>query len=190
VERTVVKFPYLVGESVYLRPLEKADAPVIVEWFNDAEIRSRIASWRPMSLAAEEAFIEGLAKSDDFVFAVVLKDGDRFVGNTGLHQIDQKNRSGMFGIVLGDKSAWGRGIGTEVTRLMTGWAFDHVNLNRVWLEVYDDNLRAVRVYEKVGYLHEGVLRQALWRDGEYKDVFRMAMVRADWKKIKAANRAR
>ena len=171
--------PYLVGESIYLRPLERGDAAALAGWFNDEEVRSYVASWRPMTVAGEEAFLDNLVKADsDFIFGIMLKDGDRLVGATGLHQIDAKNRSAMFGIIIGDKSAWGRGVGTAATYMMTAWAFDHVNLNRVWLHVHEDNLRAVRVYDKVGYANEGVLRQHVWKNGEYKDCFTMAMVRA------------
>lgn len=180
---------FLSGASTFLRPLEKSDAPALARWFNDPEVRRGLASYRPVSLESEEQLLARFAQSDtDFVLGIGRCEDGALLGTTGLHHIDARNRHAMFGIVLGDTSAWGKGHGTEATRLMAGWAFDSLNLNRVWLQVFEDNLRAVRVYEKVGFSHEGVLRQHMWRDGQYCDCYLMAMVRADWKKKKAERR--
>jgi RimJ/RimL family protein N-acetyltransferase len=174
--------PFLLGTNLYLRPLDQSDAPSFVTWLNDPEVSRFLLVYRPMTLVAEEQFISKLGQGDDIVLGIVLRDGDRLIGGTGLHQIDQRCRRACFGIVIGDKAAWGRGFGSEATRLLVGYAFETLNLNRIWLNVYEYNERGVRAYEKVGFRREGVLRQDTFRDGRYWDTIAMAVLREDWRK--------
>ena len=79
-----------------------------------------------------------------------------------------------------DKGSWGQGYGTEATRLVVQHAFATLNLNRVWLEVYEYNPRGLRAYEKVGFRKEGVKRQDNYRAGRYWDTIVMAILREEW----------
>jgi RimJ/RimL family protein N-acetyltransferase len=177
---------FLVGPKIYLRPLEKADAPTLVPWFNDADIARTLKWHRPLNLAAEEQFLANLYQGEgDVILGIAERATDQLVGSTGLKQIDLKNRHAGFGIVL-EKGSWNKGYGTEATTLIVGYAFATLNLNRVWLHVYEDNPRAVRVYEKVGFKKEGVLRQENFRHGRYWDTFTMAVLREEWSAVQAA----
>ena len=182
VEESAMINPFLVGTNVYLRPLDRADAPAYVSWLNDPEVTRFLLVYRPMTLRAEEEFLDKTGQGDDVILAIVLRENDRLIGGTGLHQIDQRCRRACFGIVIGDKAAWGKGYGTEATRLMLGHAFATLNLNRVWLHVYEYNQRGMRSYEKVGFRREGVLRQDTFRDGRYWDTIAMGLLREEWKK--------
>jgi RimJ/RimL family protein N-acetyltransferase len=172
--------PFLVGAHIYLRPLERTDAPLFATWLNDPDVSRFLKLYRPLSLRAEEEFIDRTGQGDDILLGIVLRDGDRLIGGTGLHQIDQRCRKTSFGIVIGEKAAWGNGYGTEATRLMVGYAFDTLNLNRVWLHVYEYNPRGLRTYEKAGFRREGLLRQDVFRDGRYWDTITMAILREEW----------
>ena len=179
--------PFLIGEQVYLRPLEQADAPVIAPWFNDAEVTQFTLRYLPISLRAEEEFLANLAKSDkDIVLGIALRETDRLIGATGLHAIDWRNRQTGFGITLGVKEEWGKGHGTEATRLIVGYAFDTLNLNRVWLHAYEYNARALHIYERVGFSREGILRQETFRHGRYWDTIVMAILREEYEQQKRA----
>ncbi len=176
-----MKNPFLIGTDIYLRPFERADAPVVAGWFNDPEIRQTLLRQRPMSIAAEEDFIEKVNRADDeFVLGIVIRQTDALIGGCGLKDIDWRNRHASYGIGIGVKESWGRGYGTSATRLIVGHAFGTLNLNRVWLEVYEDNLRGIRTYEKAGFRREGVLRQDSYRDGRYWDTILMAVLRDEW----------
>ena len=94
--------------------------------------------------------------------------------------MDVRCRHAAFGITIGCKDAWGKGHGTEATRLVVGHAFQVLNLNRVWLYVYEFNPRGIRVYEKVGFRTEGRLRQDAFRDGRYWDTIVMGLLRDEW----------
>lgn len=177
----VVKNPFLIGEKVYLRPLEPEDAPVAATWFNDPEIRRTLLRQRPMSVHAEEEYIAKANQGDgDVTLGIVIRATDRLIGGAGLQQIDWKNRHACFGIGIGAQDEWNRGYGTEATRLMVGHGLETLNLNRVWLEVYEDNPRAMRAYEKVGFRKEGVLRQDSYRGGRYWNTIVMAVLREEW----------
>jgi RimJ/RimL family protein N-acetyltransferase len=172
---------FLVADRTYLRPLEREDAPRLVPWFNDAEVIRWTLRYRPMSLADEEQFIERLRGSEhDVLFGIAARGSDALIGVTGLHAIDARNRSATMGIAIGDRSAWGQRHGTEATVLLVGYAFDTLNLNRVSLEVVVDNERAAHIYKRVGFKKEGVLRQSMFRDGRYRDMLLMSMLREEW----------
>jgi len=177
-----MKSPFLTGTKVYLRPLEREDAPRLVPWINDAEVtRTLEVFYRPMNLQTELEFIENIYKSEhDVVLGIAVKQTDALIGATGLHRLDGKNRRASFGIFIGEKAEWGKGYGTEVTTLMTGYAFETLNLNRVWLHVYEYNERGIRAYEKVGFTREGVLRQDRYHEGRYWDTITMAILREEW----------
>jgi diamine N-acetyltransferase len=178
-----VKNPYRIGETIYLRAQERSDAARITPWLNDPAITRNLSMYRPMSELEEESrIVEIGASKDDVVCAIVERASDELIGVTGLHGVNDKNRRAMLGIVIGEQSHWGKGYGTEATRLMVALAFDTLNLNRVWLDVFTDNPRAVRCYEKVGFKHEGVMRQQAFREGAYHDVHLMALLRDEWRR--------
>ena len=97
-----------------------------------------------------------------------------------LQDLDAGNWSCSVRIALVGHRACGRGLGTEAMRLILGHAFETVGLHRVWLEVYAFNPRARHVYEKVGFVHEGVQRQALHWEGAWVDCHLMAMLTSEW----------
>jgi RimJ/RimL family protein N-acetyltransferase len=173
--------PFLVGEHVYMRPLDRGDAPAFVTWLNDPELRRFLLARRPMTLRAEEEFIDSLATGERISLGIAMRDGDRLIGGAGLREIDEPCRRATFGILIGPPEERGKGYGTEATRLMVGYAFETMNLNRVVLQVTEYNPRGVRVYEKVGFRREGVLRQDTYRDGRYWDTIVMGMLREEWK---------
>jgi diamine N-acetyltransferase len=172
---------YLIGKQVYLRPLETEDAPALQAWINDPDVYPYLAVTRPFNRQAEEAFVERSMKSDhDLTLGIVVREGDRLIGTAGLFRIDFRNRHAGFGIMIGDKKSWNRGYGTEATRLIVRHAFETMNLNRVWLMVYEFNPRGTRAYEKAGFRLEGVLRQSAFSQGRYWDSKLMAVLRDEW----------
>lgn len=176
-----MKNPFLVGPRIYLRPLEVEDAPVLQPWMNDHDVIRNLVLHKPTNLQAEEDFVRRAAKRDEqIVFGIAVRTGNRLIGTTGFHAIRWKDRSVGFGIEIGVKRLWGRGYGTEATRLMVEYAFQTLNMNRVWLKVYEDNDRARRAYERVGFRKEGLLREDIWREGRYWDSILMSLLRREW----------
>jgi RimJ/RimL family protein N-acetyltransferase len=172
------------GERVRLRAVEHDDLPRFVAWLNDPEVLEGLAVFLPLSQAGEERWYQNMLESPPaehpLVIEVRREDGWMPVGNCGLHKIDPKNREAEVGIFIGEKSCWNQGYGTDAMRLMLEHAFRTLNLHRVFLRVMEPNRRAVRCYEKVGFVHEGRMRQAEYKHGEYLDVLLMSVLQQEW----------
>jgi RimJ/RimL family protein N-acetyltransferase len=168
---------------VYLRPAERDDLPRFVAWLGDRETSRTLALRSPLSLAMEEGWFEqllGRQGSEIWHFVICRRADDRPVGAIDLHEIDQTNGSAGLGIVIGDPADTGQGYGSDALRALLAFGFGELRLERVWLDVYDFNDRARHVYERVGFIHEGTLRRAMFRGGEFHDVHRMAILRDEW----------
>jgi len=157
------------SEKVRLRAIERADLPQCVEWFKDPEVRENLFLDKPMSLAEEEKWYdEHLKRANDLIFAIETLKG-KYIGNVGLHKIDHKNRHAEAGIFIGEKRLWGKGYGTDAMMLILKYAFEDMNLHKVYLTHFGTNERARRSYEKCGFIHEGVLRDHAFKGGKYHD---------------------
>jgi len=172
------------GGNIRLRAVERADLPLFVLWLNDPEVRAGLEMFLPFSLAEEERWYERMleAPAAEHVLAIDALDQDhwRLIGTCGLHKFDWRARAAEAGISIGDKTYWNKGHGTNVMRLLLQHGFDTLNLNRVYLSVYANNLRAIRCYEKTGFVLEGRMRQAHYQNGEYHDILLMSVLRSEW----------
>ena len=172
------------GGRIRLRAIEREDVKNFFEWVNDPEVTFGLSLYLPMSLTDEERWFDSLANraTNEKPFGIDLLDGDgwRLIGNCTFFDIDTIAHSGELGIMIGDKSAWNKGLGTETMGLLLRHGFETLNLNRIMLRVYADNLRAVRTYEKAGFKMEGTLRQAVFKRGNYGDVHIMSVLRREW----------
>ena len=173
---------FLIGERLYLRPLEKEDLAHIRHWANDAEIRQLTGEVMPMSQASADEFLEKVRTDHERVwFVIVLKEGDRVIGETGLLRIFWPWRATDLSIIIGDKEAWGRGYGSEAIRLLLDYAFGYLNMHRVALGVVGFNQRALRFYEKVGFKQEGIQRDGYYHGHAYHDFVMMGILEDDFR---------
>jgi len=171
------------GGKVQLAVVQREYLPQYVEWLNDWQVAQFLNPGIPMpfNLEDETDWFDNRRKSkENFVFAIITLDENKLIGNCGLHNVDLKNRTAVFGIFIGDKNYWNKGYGTDATRALLRFAFGELGLNRVELEVYDFNPRAMRAYEKAGFRSEGVRRQALYREGKFHNIHRMGILREEW----------
>lgn len=172
------------GARVRLRPLERHNLPHFVEWLNDPEVIQGLSIYTPLSLDEEEIWYEQMLKQpkEERPLGIEIKyeDAWKLIGNTGLFAIDWRNRSAELGIFIGDKAYWNRGLGTEAVGLILQHGFSTLNLHRIFLRVYSDNQRAIKLYEKNGFVHEGRQRQAEFHSGNYHDIIFMSMLRPEW----------
>jgi len=175
----------IIGERIRLRAIERDDIPRFVDWLNDPEVIAGLLINLPMSNWDETRWFEKLAErpAEERPLALDARLPDaswKHIGNVGLHQIEWVNRSAEFGILIGEKSFWDHGYGTEATLLTLKHGFETINLNRIYLHVFETNLRAVHVYTKIGFVPEGRLRQTLFRNGRYIDTHVMSVLRSEW----------
>jgi RimJ/RimL family protein N-acetyltransferase len=174
--------PTLTGELVTLRPVSAADVPGLMELLDDPE-SNRLTGTHGGDFSRENLvkwYATRGEHPDRLDLAVIERETGEYVGEVVLNGLDTDNLSCGFRICLVGPRAFGRGYGSEATRLILAHAFGTAGVNRVELEVYDFNPRARHVYEKIGFVHEGTKRQALRWDGEWIDAHVMAMLRSDW----------
>jgi len=183
---TGVRSRFIEGRTVFLRPLEPADyGERMLRWADDREVtRYLVRGTYPLTREQHlHRYEELIASPTDLEMAIVSSDDDETVGVAGLHQIDRLARSAEFRVLIGERGRWGKGIGTEVLQLLVAYAFEVLNLNKVWLGVNEANEGAVKSYEKAGFEREGVLRQEIYRNGRYYDVVRMSILRNEYEDV-------
>jgi diamine N-acetyltransferase len=173
---------FLVGERVYLRPVEKEDLVQIQKWANDPEIRRLTGEVRPMSRAEAEGFLQKVHHDPDRVwFMIVLRNGDRVIGEAGLLRIFPAWRTTDLSIIIGERDTWGQGHGTEAILLLLDYAFGSLNCHRVSVGVVGFNERALSFYENVGFQQEGVQRDGYYHDHEYHDFVMMSILEHEFR---------
>lgn len=170
------------GKRLYLRPIQEGDLPDLERWINDPEVTQFLEASYPMTMADEQAWFEGLSKrkESDVVLGIVLKEGDRFIGNMGIHRINHRHGFATTGSIIGAKEHWGKGYGTEAKMILLEYAFNTLNLRKICSLVYDYNPRSKKCLEKCGYRVEGVQKAQIFRNGRYADVYQLAVFRDQW----------
>jgi RimJ/RimL family protein N-acetyltransferase len=174
---------FLRGAKLVLRAFARDDLEAYRRWLDDPRVTEYLEMGaRPTREADCEAFWRLASESEDaLVFAIVERKGGKVVGTCGLYLLQWICRRAQFNILIGEPSAWDKGYGSEAARLVLDYAFDKLNLNSVQLGVNADNARAVRSYEKVGFVHEGVRRQFIYRNGRYYDMVMMSVLRDEYR---------
>jgi RimJ/RimL family protein N-acetyltransferase len=135
---------------------------------------------RPMNRQCEEEFIKRVTGGANVTLGIALKNDDRLIGTIGLSPADPRERKAELGISIGAKEEWNKGYGSEALILILRHGFETLNLNRISLRVYEYNARAIRAYEKTGFIGEGTLRQDAYRKGRFWDTIVMSILRSEW----------
>ncbi len=177
------------GDLVRLRGVERTDLEQFVAWLNDPEVIAGLVIYAPLSLTYEEGWFESVTKRphDEHPLAIEVQQGAEWqmIGNCSFYDLDWRCRSAKVGIFIGDKNFWNKGYGTSVMRLLLQHGFQTLNLNRIGLDVYENNPRAIKAYEKAGFRLEGRARQAMYKSGQYIDVILMSVLREEWQESRA-----
>jgi RimJ/RimL family protein N-acetyltransferase len=170
------------GQLTRLRAIARADLPVLVAWRNDPDVTALLGGWSfPVALDQEEAWLENTRKDkNNQRLAIERLDTNAYIGNIGLYDIDWKNRKAEYAILIGDKTSWGGGFGLDASHALLKFAFNELNLYRVWLRVLASHERAIKLYRKIGFIEEGVMRGDTFRDGAYRDTLVMSILQPEY----------
>jgi RimJ/RimL family protein N-acetyltransferase len=173
------------GKKVRIRAYEKTDIDEVLKWINDPEVTATLMLRYPVSRYQEEKWIERAldpANERNKVYALETKDGI-YLGGIGLHNISWESGNAEAGIVIGKKEYWNKGYGTDAMMTLLDFAFNQMNLHRVYLRVYEFNPRGIKSYEKCGFKKEGVLRDDRYNGGEYHDTIIMGILKEEYEKM-------
>ncbi len=178
----IARAKFLIGERVYLRPLEKEDFNLLYVWSNDPEIRGLTGEVLP---TYQETVAEFQARLRTDVsrawFGVVVKEDDRLIGEAGLLRMFPAWRTTDLSLILGDRAAWRKGYGSEAMELLLDYAFGYLNFHRVAIGVVGSNERALKFYEKVGFKREGIQRDGYFYDHRYQDFVMMSILENEFR---------
>ncbi len=169
----------LKGERVLLRAGTREDMKRQWQFENNTELWFLDGGTpRPASLDSLLAqYDEHLAEPDKSSISFAIDVDGLYIGHCGLHQFDDTARHCILSIEIGDRDYWGQGYGREVIKLLVDYAFEHRNMQRVWLNTHSENERAIRCYRACGFVEEGRLRRHIFIQGRYVDRVVMAILK-------------
>ena len=176
----------LEGARIRLAALLDDDMTLMARWLSDLALQRLVnpgvvVPVSAQALLAPDSWISAdRANPNSYLFAIRTLAEDQFMGVTALANLHIQARHAEFGVNIANPDYQNQGYGGEVTEIMLRYGFMELNLNRVWLSVFSYNTRAIRLYEKVGFVHEGTEREMLFRDGQYYDLIKMGILRREW----------
>jgi RimJ/RimL family protein N-acetyltransferase len=184
--RWMMEQQLLHGTKVYLSIEEpEVMAEAMVRWSGDSEYL-RLLDAEPTNQYSVKKFTEILQKDQEkdpppfYFFAIRTLEGDQLVGFAGLDGDAFPNGDIFVGIGIGDRELWGKGYGTDAMKVILRFGFQELNLRKVSLDTFEYNPRAIRSYEKAGFVHEGRVRKFLLREGKRWDLLFMGILREEW----------
>lgn len=170
------------GEKAGIRPMHPSDASLLYRYMTDPEVGNLLyeEAAGPVPSPLSMAVSYWLASFTTRPEWAIVDEEEYFIGMVRLWRVSERNRSAMLTIFIGDPEYWGRGYGSDALRLALREAFGPYDLHRVELHVFDFNERAIRSYQKVGFVQEGVRRQALRRGSAFYDILVMGITRQEF----------
>ena len=175
----------LIGQDVRLTVLTKEELPQMVEWQADVDYLRMFTATNVVPPTIEDIqdwYKEQTAKRDCFLFAIRLQENRQFIGICVAKKVELRSGDCKISIRIGDPTMRGKGYGTDAIRTLLKFIFLEIGLHRVQLRVISYNTAAIRSYEKAGFQHEGKLRDAIRRNGQYYDLVQMGLLRHEWEK--------
>ena len=163
------------GGCILLRPITMEDTPLIVRWRNMESVRRNFIFRETFTAEMHTRWMQTrVAAGEVLQYIIVERESGRSVGSVYFRDMDRKNRSAEYGIFIGEESARGRGIGSETAHVFTDYGFQELGLHRISLRLLADNVQAEKSYSNAGFEREGLFRDMVFLDGEYRDVLFMA----------------
>lgn len=168
--------------KVTLTAIRDGDMENLYRWINDRESVLLNSPFRPVHYRDHAEWFDAVRRRKDIaIFAVRAAADDRLLGTCQLHSIHPIHRSAELQIRVGALNDRGRGYGKDALRRLLEHGFRDLGLNRIALQVFADNERAIRLYRNAGFAPEGALREGAFIDGEFKDILLFSMLRREWK---------
>ncbi|MED1202325.1 GNAT family N-acetyltransferase [Heyndrickxia acidicola] len=173
------------SEMISLTSITEADLPILLQWYRDTEFL-RLFDALPASPRTESSLKEWIKHTTDshngYLFGIRRNTDQQLLGFVELDRILWNHRVCGLAIAIGDKDHRGKGLGQHALELVLTFVFDELNLHRVQLTVFDYNTRAIKLYEKLGFKHEGRYRDFIQRNGERYDMHLYGLLQHEWEK--------
>lgn len=164
----------LIGENIYLRPIQLKDTETIIQLRNSLDVRKNFIFQEDFTKNGHEKWLnENVFAGKAVQFMIHLREGN-VVGSVYLRDIDAVNKKAEFGIFIGNTIFRGRGVGTEAAMLITEFGFEKLKLEKIFLRVFVENIGAIKSYVKAGFIQEGIFKNDVYINGKPRDIMFMA----------------
>jgi len=177
------------GKNIYLRKIDLADIDNgWLNWINDPKCNKYLSTNGSKNKASLVQYLEESKSPNAYMFAVCLRENDKYIGNGRISAIDWTNRKASYGRLIGSSNIKGKGIGTELLILLSYYSFYHLNLQKITTGVVKKNIASIRSNEKAGAIQLGVAKSSELIDGKYEDVVKFEITmksfnQTNWKDI-------
>lgn len=173
--------PVIKGEKILLRQLTVDDVnEKYLGWLLDKEVMSGIAT-TGYTLSKLRAYVIEKLNDPNVAFFAICSHTNEHIGNVKIDFHDSKANVSELGLLIGDKNYWGKGIGFEACHLAMQYGFGNMNLRKIYLAVYENNLNAKKLYERLGFILEGTLRKHVAVDGVFYNKYLMGIFKEEFK---------
>ena len=168
------------GEKINLSPINSDDYEIYTNWMNNYDTAKFITQYTNIiTEKSEKDYLERI-ENEKYNFAIVVKENNKLVGNISLMDYDQLNQRAELGIFIGNSEDRHKGYGTEAIQLLLNYAFNYLNLNNIFLKVYDLNKNAINVYKKIGFKQIGKRHECFYFNGQLTDEIYMEILKKEY----------
>jgi RimJ/RimL family protein N-acetyltransferase len=172
------------GNRILLRPMKQEDIVRQHEFNQDLELYGLDSTYPSVSsLEKAQAFYEERVKISENFAPFAIEADDKYIGYCSLMHLQNRYGNVELGIMIGDRTYWGRGYGREVVKLLLEYGFRYLGARRIDLTTHAKNERAIRCYLSCGFVEEGRPRKVVWIEGEYVDLVNMSILYEEWQAI-------
>ncbi len=168
------------GKTINLRRLEKVDLALKVRWYNDPQVNQTLLLQEQLTLDKTLKWFDMISQNQSRLDLIVENLDAKPIGIGGLVNIDKANRTAESIIVIGETDYWGKGIMFEALELLLRWAFENLNLDKIWALAVPTNIASIITMKKLGYQIEGKLREEKYLNGKRVDILRLGLLRKDF----------
>lgn len=152
-----------------------------VSWINDPDVNMYLETRGNYTLDLLKSYIDEQHKNDVYFWAIHLKESNKHIGNIKIDPIDMETNSGEYGILMGDKSNWGKGFAKEATMRIMEYCFEELNLTKITLGVIEDNMKAVSLYKNIGFSLNEIKKEVATYNNKLSNALRMSLHVKDFK---------
>lgn len=161
---------FLEKGGIVLRPLGAEDRNAFLEWHNNPEIRSQIGGAFPFPKGWYREVCGSYGDENPPHIWMGICIGNSLIGVCGLHNVRYVRRNAEVALLIGEGRHRKKGHGTKSLFLLEEYAFGSLGMHRIYAHVFDDNRGSIRLFRKCGFCQEGVLKEADFWNGRFRDV--------------------
>ncbi len=167
--------------DIRLRDIEEYDLESICRWRNDESVLDNLFSYLPVSLAKQKRWYENYLKDNtNQTFVIEYTIQNKPIGTVSLLHIDHKNQIAEISILIGEKDYRGKGMAKQALTQLINYGFNQLNLNRLFLQLFEGNEPALRLYESLGFKREGLLRSHHYKKGAFHNIIVMGLLKDEY----------